>query len=462
MIRHAKVRSDRVNNPCITDGAAASQSKHRSKVSLKGNLNSLRSFATLIVLSMGGGITYILPYLSSYFYIPMKQAMHIDNMQIGLMGSAMGFTAMVFYWPGGWIADRFSPRKLIGFSLIANALLGLWLATIPSFAVLLAIQLTMGVFLTLTYWSAMIKMVRLLARSDQQGRYFGILEGGRNVTTVVFVAAGLSLFDWLGSSTSGLRWTIVFFSALVMAIGLLSWALLPESIAVVANVPNDKTSMPLLEAIRRVMRIPAVWLAMLIILCAYVTSVGTGYLTPYATDVYKQSVVFGGVLSMIVQSTGIFAPPLAGLVADRWTTSSTILRLMAVLALCLLLFVIIPGGPHLFLLLLINSIAIGCVFYALRGIYFALLEEGAVPAELTGTATGLISLVAFTPDVFVPALGGHLLDRYGAGGLGYRYFFLVLALFAIAGIGLTLLFRRVVSVNPARTVSGHREGAYVS
>jgi sugar phosphate permease len=49
------------------------------------------------------------------------------------------------------MADRFSPHKLISFSLIANGLLGFWLATIPSFKVLLTIYLMMGVFLTLTY-----------------------------------------------------------------------------------------------------------------------------------------------------------------------------------------------------------------------------------------------------------------------------------------------------------------------
>jgi MFS family permease len=69
---------------------------------------------------------------------------------------------------------------------------------------------------------------------------------------------------------------------------------------------------------------------------------------------------------------------------------------------------------------------------------------------LTGTATGLISLVAFTPDVFIPALAGHLLDRYAAGGVGYRYFFLILALFSVAGIGLTLLFRYCFRAKPVK------------
>ena len=93
---------------------------------------------------------------------------------------------------------------------------------------------------------------------------------------------------------------------------------------------------------------------------------------------------------------------------------------------------------------------IGIIIYALRGIYYALLEEGAVPVALTGTATGLISMLAYTPDVFVPALAGHLLDRYSAGGVGYRYLFLILAMFSVAGVGLTLLFRHRISGRPAR------------
>ena len=199
------------------------------------------------------------------------------------------------------------------------------------------------------------------------------------------------------------------------------------------------------KAIRRVMRIPAVWLAMLIILCAYVTSIGITYLTPYATDVYKQSVVFGGMLYTVMLWTGMFASPVAGFIADRWTTSRTIIWWLLGLVLCWMLFVIVPGGPHLFVLLLLNSIVIGFAIYALRGIYYALLEEGAIPVALTGMATGLISMVAYTPDVFIPALAGHLLDRYAAGGVGYRYFFLILAAFSTAGVGLTLFFRHRIS-----------------
>ncbi len=377
--------------------------------------------------------------------------MHLNNTQLGLMTSAMGFTAMIFYWPGGWMADRFSARTLLTLSFVINGLLGFWLATFPPFPVLMTIQLLMGVFLTLTYWSALVKATRQLATAAEQGRFFGFLEGGRNLTAGIVIAAGLALFARLGSGTIGLRWTIILISAELFVMAALTWVFIKNQ----GMAEDQKVSQPALwESIVRVVKIRAVWMVMAVILCAYVTSVGITYLTPYATDVYKQSVVFGGMLYTIMQWTSVFASPAAGFLADRYTTSRTTLWLLVVMGLCLFLFVWIQGGPALFYLLLINSIAIGCAIYALRGIYYALLEEGNIPVLLTGSATGLISLVAYTPDVFIPIVAGHLLDRYPVGGLGYRYFFLLLGLFTMVGVVLTVVFRRSIGAQASRLHQG--------
>lgn len=76
--------------------------------------------------------------------------------------------------------------------------------------------------------------------------------------------------------------------------------------------------------------------------------------------------------------------------------------------------------------MLLNVAIAAIAVSALRGIYFALLEEGAVPMAVTGTATGIISVMAYTPDIFVPYLGGLLIDSY-PGSAGYRIFFLIVA-----------------------------------
>ena len=80
----------------------------------------------------------------------------------------------------------------------------------------------------------------------------------------------------------------------------------------------------------------------------------------------------------------------------------------------------------MFFLLIVNVLVAGTMIFALRAIYFALLEEGKVPLAVTGTAAGIVSAIGFTPDVFMPEIFGYLLDTY-PGAEGYRYFYFVIA-----------------------------------
>jgi nitrate/nitrite transporter NarK len=82
--------------------------------------------------------------------------------------------------------------------------------------------------------------------------------------------------------------------------------------------------------------------------------------------------------------------------------------------------------------MLINATVVSVAIFALRGIYFALLEEGGVAPAVTGTAAGVISAIGFTPDVFMPLLGGLLLDAY-PGAEGYRYFYAIIAVLCACG-----------------------------
>jgi MFS family permease len=59
---------------------------------------------------------------------------------------------------------------------------------------------------------------------------------------------------------------------------------------------------------------------------------------------------------------------------------------------------------------------------------------------MTGTATGLISAFGFTPDVFMPLVGGALLDAF-PGDRGYRYLFGIIALLCVCGIAATFGLR---------------------
>lgn len=83
----------------------------------------------------------------------------------------------ILYFPGGFLADKFSAKKLLSFSLISSGALGLYFATFPSYAMLLFIFAAWGVTTILTFWAASMKVIRMLGDKSEQGKLFGFNEG---------------------------------------------------------------------------------------------------------------------------------------------------------------------------------------------------------------------------------------------------------------------------------------------
>jgi len=54
-------------------------------------------------LCLSGGIIYLLPFLREVYYIPLQKALHLSNTQLGVLMSVFGTTALISYFPGGWL-----------------------------------------------------------------------------------------------------------------------------------------------------------------------------------------------------------------------------------------------------------------------------------------------------------------------------------------------------------------------
>jgi nitrate/nitrite transporter NarK len=378
-------------------------------------------------LCLSGGLIYLLPFLREVYYIPLQRALDLSNTQLGFLMSVFGAVAMICYFPGGWLADQVSPRKLITFSMVATGLAGLYFATFPTYGHSIAVHAFWGASCTLTFWSAMIKATRDWAPSDQQGRAFGILEGGRGVAEIASSTAFLAVFAKLGSGDLALSWVILLFSISNILIGVMAWfTLMDES----TSGSGFKIG---LDEIRNVLRAPVVWWIALVILSAYTAYWGSFYFTPYATEVFLMSVVFGGVIGVGKMWVKPLAAVGAGFLADKIGASRTITWCFALLVVSFSVFVFTPGHPGLVLVLVVNTAVASLAIFALRGIYFALLEEGGLPFALTGTVTGIVSVVGYAPDVFMPLVGGIILDSL-PDDLRYRFLFAFIAVFCIAGL----------------------------
>jgi MFS family permease len=97
-------------------------------------------------------------------------------------------------------------------------------------------------------------------------------------------------------------------------------------------------------------------------------------------------------------------------------------------------------------IVIFNFILMAAGIYGVRSLYFAIMKEADIPFIYTGTAVGIISFVGYIPEVFISPWMGHLLDTY-PGVEGHRFVFLLLALFAFAGVVIGLVLKRYVAKN---------------
>ncbi|UGA40561.1 hypothetical protein JOS77_15555 [Chromobacterium haemolyticum] len=84
---------------------------------------------------------------------------------------------------------------------------------------------------------------------------------------------------------------------------------------------------------------------------------------------------------------------------------------------------------------------IGVLTYAIRGLYWSLLDDCRIPLRITGLAIGLVSVIGYLPDIFLPLLNGWISARF-PGALGYQLYFGYIALSGCAGAAGIYAFTR--------------------
>ena len=393
-------------------------------------MTSSRKYFNLAILAFGGAMIYLLPYLRYVLYAPLQEALNLSHGQFGLTMSAFGLCATLTYWPGGWLADRVSPRKLLTFSYLSTGLLGFWLASYPPYWACIVIHGFWGISTSLTFWAAMIRATKDLAASDEQGRFFGLLESGRGLFATGSTFFVVWLFGLFGVPSLGLYWSILFLSGAAVLAGLLTWLAFKDPAEL---IPGES----ILKDIGETVKSPMVWGLAVIIFTAYVARILGSFMTPYLTDVMLVSVASAGLLATTWNYAGQFVGgPAGGLLADKINS-----RPLVVVGGFLLMFLGfaglrgIPAAPAQATLSVAFIILMFLSMYVVRGVYFALLDDMRVPAKISGAAIGLASLVGFTPETFVYSWAGGILDRAKEAGdlaAGYQTLF-------VAGMGATAL-----------------------
>lgn len=396
---------------------------------------------SLLSLIIAGEAIFFLPFVLARIFRPtFLEVFDLTNTELGTYFSVYGIVALFSYFFGGPLADRFSARYLLSMALWLTGLGGLVMATLPSKEIMLVLYAFFGMTTILLFWAALIRATREWGGDSFQGRAFGWLEGGRGVAGALVASVALWMFsdvnidgtDYSFERVNSFQNVIVVTSVITLLSGVAVWFLLPKKNGFIAREQID------MRQIKSILKLPSIWLLSVIIVCAYVGYKITDDFALYANEVLGFDEYESASIGTVALWIRAIVAVLVGYLADKMSASK-------VISVCFILAVIgatsVAFGiaDQVVLMVVLNLVLILIGLYGIRTLYFALVEEASIPIHLTGTAVGIVSVVGFTPDIFMGPWMGILLDS-NQGKIGHQKVFLILLVFSLIGLMASLLF----------------------
>lgn len=393
-------------------------------------------------LICAGEAIFTLPYHVTRFFRPtFLEVFGLTATELGVAQSAYGFVAMVAYFFGGPLADRYEPRALLAGSLWATAAGGLYLATFPNVVGVMLIWGFFGLTNILLFWAALIKVTRAWGGADQQGMAYGLLDGGRGLLAAILASVGVLIFSTafpvgydeatLLQKGAVLQQVIYGYTAVTMGVGVMVWFTL-RGLGERHTGGASPSLSQFFGHLKAVVQLKVVWLQTAVVVCAYTSYKAFDQYALFAVRGHGIDEIDAAEIVTIGAWTRPFAALVLGILGDRWGISRMAFICFVLLIVSHSLFAFTGTALGSLSMILLNTLVTGVAIFGLRGLYFGLLEEGRIPVAQTGTAVGLVSVIGYTPDVYVAAVAGFLIDQ-SPGLLGFQHLFIMLLVFSVAG-----------------------------
>ncbi len=433
-------------------------------------LSPFRKWFGLFLIALGGGTIYLVPYLLNQYMNQLTTTLGVSESDVSLLVTIYGVVSLLFYIPGGWVADRFSTKLLFSFSMVGTGLLSVWYALVGisgsgvDFSQLYIIHALFAVTTVLTFWSAFVKGVNLMGSKKEQAKLYSRCDVMRNIIGCIcgFISVGLggitiasSIFIPNGAT---IFFTIIFYACIYILTGVLCAFLLPGEWIQKSTKRNmdgmfEFTPMgsdhiyvcKTKEQLKKVkkdsrnhfwkqvgidlvlsLKNPNMWLISLLIFFTMncytaINGFGTTFTSAYGID---SSV--GSYLSYLYNyGTPIIGALLFGWIATKrtrnsskaiiWTNIPLVALIAAMLIIALSVKTVGEGNDNAQVAGIIGVIilAISMIFIGgSRGIYWSTMTETKIPLSIVGIASGLISIIGFSKDVWAYPAIAAMMDPY--------------------------------------------------
>jgi len=403
----------------------------------------LLNFALLVMCAQ---FAFSVLAMRGAFLPQMLELWQISKTQFGLLMSIYGVVHNVLYVALAWAQDRFSPRVLISANLVLGGVTTFFLGTTSDFATLCFLFVMLAVWCEGAFWPAVLASVRKSTPDSNQGKIFGLLEGGRGSIELLQNAGTVALYAALGYSLMGLEIAFMVNAVIMIFLGVAAWFRLPADTLLKSGPDSKKANREVRAGMFATLSLPEVWLAGVMGFTVYLAYTTMPFFLTFLNEVYALPALAITIFGIASTSGGRISIALpAGFIADRFfggPSGGMRFGLCVVAVLCGAM-VLMPGDAAYYPFAMLLLIGLAFAFFFMRALYFAPFGEMGLPPRFSGSVIAVASFVIYLPSSFAYVMWGSILDAK-PGAQGYNLMFGVLVAVAVAGaIVATVLKRRI-------------------
>ena len=363
-----------------------------------------------------GGIALFLPLI--------REDLHISFTQAGMLSAAATFTYALGQIPGGYLADRFGPKRIFFMGILGSTLLSLNFGMIQSYRGALANQVISGVFRALIFAPG-LTLVASWFPPHRKATAMGVYVIGGVSGNIL-----LSLIGPFLVGRYGWRPPFIAFAALGVCAAFVYLAFGREKPA-----EGPKHPVGMLDAFQ-LFRYPIMWV------CAGIQFIRFGVATSFnfwlpsllVADRGLTLQAAGLITGMGFALTGL-SNALGGYVSDRLRNPPLVIGgSLAVLALTSALLVYVDSIPALVLVVAVNAIFVQFYFGPLFHVPVEVLGQ-----RVGGMSTGFGNMFANLGALSFAYALGVVKDTTGA----FEWGFVATSAFCVIGVALAVVLGRM-------------------
>lgn len=387
----------------------------------------------------------------------MMERYSIDLTTAAGLVSIYGIVALISYLPSGVLVDMFGPYKLSIFSYATTTVLVLVAAVTTDITVLRIVYVLLGITTILTFWSPWIASVSKAGGSENATKSFGY--------TYTFVGLGgiivpSIMVKLVGNTGDGLVQGLAFLAVVTAILGIL-YAIVFKGID---NEEGgiDENSKFKASVLKDALKTPGLWYVGLVVFAFYALLATTSAYNQLLTDIYGMSNEQASMVAVLrTNGLGLIAGPiLVFMVARIGSTAKTLQFTAIVEAFFIAALVLLPQSASFVVPAMIFVLVIAFCQLGARSIYFGQISEVGIPPHIIGTASGVISLVAYSSDVYTgPMVAAIITDSAGnIDPAGFKVLYMIqFALLALAFVSAMLVVKEANKAKKAREASDAKE-----